>query len=76
MRNKILLGVVIILSIWALKVAWPKTSKELPKTENKVESPLLVKLLDSETNEIKEISLENYIVGVRPKCRHLLILRP
>lgn len=64
MRNKILLGVVIILSIWALKVAWPKTPKELPKTENKVESPLMVKLLDSETNEIKEISLEDYIVGV------------
>ena len=58
MKNKILLIIVLILSIFAVKSS---LNKEKTTFSNDV---INVSLKDTETNKIKNIDIENYIVGV------------
>ena len=65
MRNKILLGIVVILTIVLIVVVVSVKEtyfEPLPVSEG--ETPVTIRLLDTSTNIINELNLEDYIVGV------------
>ena len=65
MRNKILLGIVVILTIVLIVVVVSVKEtyfEPLPVSEG--ETPVIIRLLDTSTNTINELNLEDYIVGV------------
>jgi stage II sporulation protein D len=61
MKNKYLIIPIIILSIVALFSSFNKETTFLKENDDK---SLQITLKDSETNEIKEINLEEYLIGV------------
>lgn len=65
MRNKILLGVVAVLTIILIVVVISvKETYFEPLPVSDGESPITIRLLDTSNNTISEINLEDYIVGV------------
>ncbi len=59
MRNKILIVIILVLSYFAVKVNYKEE-----KIEEKNEQNIEVTLLDSKTNDLKNLDLEEYIIGV------------
>ena len=65
MRNKILLGVVAVLTVILIVVVINvKETYFEPLPVSDGESPITIRLLDTSNNTISEINLEDYIVGV------------
>ena len=65
MRNKILLGVVGILTIVLIVIVRNvKQTYFEPLPIKEGETPVTIRLLDTSTNIISEINLEDYIIGV------------
>lgn len=65
MRNKILLGVVAVLTVILIVVVINvKETYFEPLPVSDGESPITIRLLDTSNNTISEINLEDYVVGV------------
>lgn len=63
MRNKILLGIVVLLVPFVV-ISFKEDKTNFYLLEEKDENKVLVRVMDRSTNEIKEMNLEDYIVGV------------
>ena len=64
MKNKILLAVVIMLTaiLIIVNLSIKKVTEPIVMEEGK--EPIVIRLLDESTNEITNINLEDYIIGV------------
>ena len=64
MRNKILLAVVLMLTAILIIVSLSIKKVTVPVVMEEGKEPIVIRLLDESTNEITNINLEDYIIGV------------